>query len=149
MITNIFIVLCLVSKCLVSLQSMYYVYILLLDDIPIYAGITNNPVLRFRRHYMANDCGTYYILRYYLFERNKLVKMKLVYCNDDRNKSFSMEGAAIYALHKAGFNIINSPYKGIFPKVNDKRRMPHKIFTKESLQYINDNINEIKKEYGY
>lgn len=128
---------------------MYYVYILLLDEIPIYAGRTNNPVSRFRRHYLANDCGTYNVLRYYLFKENKLVKMKLVYCCNNENECWDMEWKAIRALGIAGFNIINNGWKGSFPKLEERIKTPHGIFTTKSMQYIKDNQNEILKEYGY
>lgn len=131
---------------------MNYVYILLLDEIPIYAGMTNNPVNRFKRHYMANDCRTRDVLRYYLFEKNKIAKMKIVYCNEDRGQTFNMEGFAIRTLHTAGFNIINFMCENknhIFPKLTNSPRIHKGHFTKEDMQYIEDNINEIHKEYGY
>lgn len=130
---------------------MNYVYILLLDDIPIYAGMTNNPVERFRRHYMAKDCRTHYVLKYYLFEKNKIVKMKLVYCSPDRNNVGRMESFAIESLRKAGFNIINVRCE-IYPflRLNKDIRIPSKtFFTKKDTQYIVDNQTEILKEYGY
>ncbi len=132
---------------------MNYVYILLLDDMPIYAGMTNNPVLRFKRHYMAKDCSTHPVLRYYMFEKNKLAKMKLVYCSPDRHNVGSMESLAIRELFRAGFSIINVqgcyPTNYTFPKFESKLRTPHGVFTDSSLQYIKDQIPQIHKEYGY
>lgn len=130
---------------------MHYVYILLLDEIPIYAGMTNNPVLRFKRHYMANDCGTYFILRYFLFEKNKIVKMKLVYCCEDREEAFRWENKTITLLRQAKFSIINDgQYNITFPRLPNKgKRIPHRTFTDKLVRYIRDNQNEIHKEYGY
>jgi predicted GIY-YIG superfamily endonuclease len=143
---------------------MYYVYVLYFDEMPIYAGATCDPIGRYKAHYFDWDSCVRNLSRYQLVHNNKFVKMKLVYCNEEKHKVWNMEYKAIIALIRAGFAtlnknaqwhrcwpkpeapIIHDPPIPIFPEVE---RLPQKLFTFEAIKHIIDSKNEILKQYGY
>ena len=126
---------------------MHFVYLLLLNDIPIYAGMTKNPVTRYKNHFRScGSCYTSQVLRYYLFKRNNIVTMSLIYCSIDRKKAFKMEGIAINALITQGFNILNYRLgKDTFPHLDKSEFIGIAMFDKINTDYINEDKRRIIK----
>ena len=131
---------------------MNYVYVLYMDDIPFYAGMTKNPIKRYLAHYYENCCETYSFTRKMLLERNKLMKMKVVYCHPERLNVAKMEIVAIDALRIQGFhplNIFHGHSVHYTREKNIKQRLPSKILNLQLLSHIVDSQKEILIEYGY
>jgi len=125
---------------------MQYVYVLYMNELPIYAGLTNNPIKRYLAHYYHYDSSLYSYAREMLALKGKLLKMKIVYCNTDRSVASEMEKVAIRVLHIHGFKIFNG---GSFVTINSRKRLPANLLTRTHLQHIINSQREILIEYGY
>lgn len=143
---------------------MYYVYVLYFDEIPIYAGMTNCPITRYKAHFFDWDSNVRNFSRHHAVVNNKFITMKCVYCSEDKTAVCEMEDKAISALSMAGFNIFNKniatwcnwkrqsfeitidPPLPVFPHI---KRLPQKLFTFERIKHVIDSKNEILKEYGH
>jgi hypothetical protein len=126
--------------------------VLYLDSIPFYAGMTNDPVKRYKHHYQWSDCLTYNMIRHLACTKGKMMEMKVVYCSEDKNEVLLLEGKAIQALWRNGFNPLNRTHGWAalnFKEYPNIERLPHKILNRQILQHVVDNQINILKEYGY
>lgn len=138
---------------------MYYVYVLYIDNIPFYAGMTNNPVRRYVAHYYYRDCLTYNKVRYYACERGKMMEMRIVYCSLDRGEILRLEAIAIDALWNGDFNPLNrtsSSIRYFFKHLNVVRveypaieRLRNNIINEKTLAHVVQGQINILKENNY
>jgi|ERR1700748_509451 len=130
---------------------MYYVYILIHDEIPFYVGITREPENRYRRHCSYDECGAYNYIKYKLAKDGKLPTMKVVFCWPNIEYVKHMEEVAIYRLQQNGFVLCN--YRSAHPlKTIPKRPIclssTKHLITKQVLEHVTNSKKKVLKEYN-
>lgn len=130
---------------------MYYVYLLLYNEIPFYAGMSADPVRRYKLHFYSCDCNTYNLVRYNAQFIGRFPTMRLIFCDESKRKALNMEHLAISSLRKAAFSIVNIPFGGLvsdwpqYPSIKlDICGFPDHIFNQ-----IRKQQELIHSEYGY
>lgn len=104
---------------------MYYVYVLYLRGIPIYAGMTNKPLVRYKQHYYEYCSSVFQTARYNLMAFDRYLEMRLVYRCENKGECIRMESIAIISLQKAGFHILNGATGPIYFKgLSGIKRLP-------------------------
>lgn len=130
----------------------YYVYTLSFNGIPFYAGVTHEPLNRYKDHYQTSDSSAYNYVRHNLINIGRFATMDFVLCTDDRYKAYWSEGRTILALNSAGFYLLNKGYNYSyndlqFPKYAHIKRLPHKWCSNYIQSDISNKQAKIRADY--
>ena len=132
---------------------IFYVYLLKLKGVAIYAGVTTEPITRYKSHYYSDFLGCDYI-RYLAVQHKEYVTMDIIFCSHNVTTAYQKEWYTISQLVRDG----NTLYNAHLPKQSDKRvpkdnypkvRLPYRFFTFEMISHVSENIKKARSKYNY